>query len=359
MITISVDELRHGRLPEAYYLAPYVLYRVRNGADVIYVGKTEQQSPQERLRQHLALDGDSDFFGQAAGPSALGHYIQQHAPDSNAWPIDLFTLADVQAWAGPNVRVETVAQAERLLIRRDGPRLNRANSTPSAQSASARSHSPRTLPEHAEAFLSDHTANQRTYDTYRYALLRWQAFGQAAGLTTSTQPLPVQRLSTESLGNFGSWLTAAGLKHNSVRTFLASIKQYLFWLQANGKLPAGVWAEDMLRGLERTAGPHLHRLPPQRRQADDSIGILLDYYAAQLPSVPADTPRGRRQRLACLRNQAIMQTLYSTAGRAGEVAALTLSQVQDALAAQPPEPTLLPVKITGRGDQERLIFLSP
>lgn len=358
MLTISVADLQHNRLPAAYDHTPYCLYRIRAGATVLYVGKAERQSVLERLRQHLALDGDGDFFSQVAGPSAPGHYIHMYAPASESWQVDLLTLADVQAWAAPGGRALSLAQAERRLSQRDAPLLNRTNNVRRPSARSDEGPSLRLLPQAGEIFLTSRRSNQHTYDTYRFALLRWQAFGEATGLTSAAQPMPVQQLRAKSLGDFSAWLAASGLKPNSIRTFIASVKQYFFWLRDAGKLPDSFHVEDMLSGLERTASHHTARPSSPRHQADDSIGVLLNYYAELVSTVPIDTPRGRRQRLAYLRNQAILQTLYSTAGRAGEVAALTQKQIHDAWAVHPGEQPMLPVKISGRGGQERMIYLS-
>lgn len=363
MITLSIDDLLHNRLPATYYAAAHCIYRVRNGAAVLYVGKAARQSTQERLLQHLATEIDSDYFGQVSGPSALGQYVRAHAPASHNWQIDLLTLLDCQAYAMAGKAVKTIAQAERLIIQQQAPLLNRANSpvpvasvdVPRSRNAGA----PRSLPDGAEPFLASRSANKHTCDTYRYALLRWQQFAEETGLTTASTPAPVSGLHAESLGDFYDWLLKAGLQNNTVRTFLASIKQYVFWLHETDQLPSGMQVEDLLRALERRAGPHTRHQPPVRRQADDSIGGLLNYYGELLQTLTADTPRARRQKLAYLRNQAILQTLYSTAGQASEVAALTRAQVAQALTGDQPQPPLLPVEIMGHGQRPRTIFLVP
>jgi len=85
----------------------------------------------------------------------------------------------------------------------------------------------------------------------------------------------------------------------------------------------------------------------------------LSYYSSLLTGPFSDTPRQRRQKLAYLRNDAIIQTLYSTAGRAGEVAALTRATVLGALVSNENADQLLRVEVVAAAGRSRMIYLTP
>ena len=80
MITVTVEDLLGNRLPEAYYQTTHSVYIVRDGSQIIYVGKAERQTVYERLLQHLAEERPSNQFGRSNGPSALGMSILESAP---------------------------------------------------------------------------------------------------------------------------------------------------------------------------------------------------------------------------------------------------------------------------------------
>jgi site-specific recombinase XerD len=359
MITISVERLLVDALPDEQFQGTHCLYVVRDGLSVIYVGKAERQSTHERLLQHLADEVASDFHGRAGGPSELGKYIRANAPQSNHWQIDLLSLSDCQQSPQSSGRPVSVAQAEMLLIQQHSPLLNRIYNSDDITSPRQSANSPRTLPHFAIDYLSSTSSNTKTQDTYRYALLRFQRFAEEEQLTLPALPLQPAQLYKEVLAHFLAWLQNAGLKNNSIRTFIAVVKKYLQWLQAENKLTPGLQAADMQLALESSAGPHLQSIPPKHRQADQSVARLLDYYSKLLQTPSANTPRGRRQRLAGLRNHAILQTLYSTAGKAGEVSSISYAQIVSALANDNSAQQLLPVEINSQGDKKRLIYLAP
>jgi len=363
MITLSVETLLTSQLPDEYDRVAHCLYIVRDGLTTLYVGKAERQSTHERLLQHLAANVGSDYYGHANGPSELGKHILANAPRSNTWPVDLLTWGDCQILAKPTRRSLTVAQAEKLLIQTNVPLLNKTN-RPAISAVPATSPTPtskpdRTLPAYAMPFIVGTSQNTRTQNTYRYALIRFQQFAEANELTATEIPFAPNLLYPEILEHFLTWLSAAGLKNNSIRTFIAVIKQYLLWLQAERLLPQALRAEDLLRVLERQAGPHLRNIPPEHRQAEESVGELLSYYSSLLTGPFSDTPRQRRQKLAYLRNAAIIQTLYSTAGRAGEVAALTRATVLGALVSNENVDQLLRVEGVAAVGRSRMISLTP
>lgn len=364
MIRATLGDIMLGNLPEAYYAADYCLYMVKNHEVVIYIGIAERQSVHGRLLQHLALPGRDEFFTQATGPSELGWYVRAHSPGSLQWSVDLLTLADCQELIQPKQRQLSIRWAEKQLIHKYSPLLNRTHNTTrnsgvKAGDAVIRETSARSghgLPEHALTFIASSSLNRKTQETYRSALLRLQQFGEAKKHTSNSRALPPQQFYPEMLGDYAVWLQLQGLKSNTIRTYLASIQQYLRWLQEADLLPGGLRAETFRRALERIFGPNMERLPHERRQPDGAVEELLSYYATQLKSDWPVTPRGRRQKLATLRNQAIMLTLYSTAGRASEVASLTRAQFESSTMLSVTTPTeLLPIPV---GDKGRVVFIT-
>ena len=360
MITITIEDVLGHQLPDEYYHTNHPIYIVRDGPRVLYVGKAIRQSSHERLLQHLAAETDSDFYSHANGPSELGRIILDNSPQSLRWQVDLLTLADCRQFSGDNKGRISVGQAERLLIQAYSPLINRIyksdGPTRSKEPTTAKS---RILPEYAMDYLGSTSDNPKTQDTYRYALLRLQQFAEDEELTAPLTPLSPERLDRQVLARFLVWLKKAGLKNNSLRTFIAVVRQYLLWLEDENKLPEGMRVAEIQRHLEQKAGPHLRSIPQEHRQADASTGLLLGYYRELLNNTSLDTPRGRRRKLAYLRNQAILQTLYSTAGRASEVATLTCAQVVRALDDEIDRKQLLPVEINGNGGKKRQIFLVP
>lgn len=370
MITITIEDLLHSRLPDEYYQATYHIYIVRDGATMLYVGKAERQSVYERLLQHLAANTASDFYSQVSGPSELGQFIRANAPQSNHWHVDMLTLDECRHFAKPSARRISITQAERTLIQAYLPLLNRthvsrrptppSDDTQTQVSAQAEKDnlipesipsSSQVLPEYAAEFLASTSESPKTQETYRFALIRFQHFAEDEALASPQVPLQPDKLHQEVLAHFMVWLQNKDLKNNTMRTFIAAVKQYLLWLQDDNRLPGQLRVDEIYRYLEKKAGPHLRSIPQERRQADYAVGRLLNYYAQLLEIPLPNTPRGRRQKLAYLRNQAVMLTLYSTAGRAGEVAALTRGQVEDGQAQL--------AEIAGQGGRKRLVYFTP
>ena len=81
-----------------------------------------------------------------------------------------------------------------------------------------------------------------------------------------------------------------------------------------------------------------------------SAGALLGYYSQQLAEMPKNIARAHQRRLVLLRNQALMHTLYATAGRVAEVASLQRADVAEGRATQ--------AEIVGKGNRRRFIFLT-
>jgi site-specific recombinase XerD len=130
--------------------------------------------------------------------------------------------------------------------------------------------------------------------------------------------------------------------------YLASLRRLLQWLDANDKLPEGfnrAKAEAKLkvsRGEARSGYRH--------RAADPDLPRIITYYDEL--SLPDESQKDdTTKRLELLRSRAIMHTLYASAGRVSEVASLTRAQVADGRAGE--------ILITGKGNKQRMLFLTP
>lgn len=98
----------------------YLLYLVRDDETVFYIGQS--YSPLDRLQSHMGLS----WRGEQA--SKLGICIQENAPDSDNWHVELYTLADaaiyVEKYYGRALPIYDISIAEVSMIRVHRPCLN-------------------------------------------------------------------------------------------------------------------------------------------------------------------------------------------------------------------------------------------
>ncbi len=120
MITITIHDLcqwdRDGESPEL--VEPYSIYRFRDGNFILYVGKTERHIV-ERLWEHIGL----------AGQTQLTHLIEDNAPESLSWQIDLYTVEEClpfirEHFASKIIDEATIDLAERAMIAYSHPAVN-------------------------------------------------------------------------------------------------------------------------------------------------------------------------------------------------------------------------------------------
>ena len=92
---------------------------------------------------------------------------------------------------------------------------------------------------------------------------------------------------------------------------------------------------------------------PRAERSDPAIGLLFGYYPKKVRQkldksgklLNPNSPEYKTQQLIYLRNHALLLALYSTAGRAAEVAALDRHDVAEGNATQ--------VNVLGKGKKER------
>ncbi len=209
---------------------------------------------------------------------------------------------------------------------------------------------PPTCPYHADAFLRDTCDKPKTEMAYRTALVNLQRFAQAKGYAEAGKPLAPAAWRPELLADYYSWMRGKKYRNATIQLYLVTARQYLDWLEAERVLPAEVRPLEAKRLLEKKTGRHNRRITPDKRETDDSMYALLAYYAGELAH-PGDSPRLEKQRrLILLRNQALLWTLYATAGRASEVAAITRAQVQGGQRDR--------FTVHGKGGKDRIVFLN-
>ena len=193
----------------------------------------------------------------------------------------------------------------------------------------------------------------KTALTYRGALQIFAMFlaSNQTGLPDLGESgvVPLQLMQEDSLAKFRGWLRVdRGFSRRTETTYLAGAVRFVEWLDANSLLPAGLASSRMKLILRESRGRR--RVGYKTQPIKDAVPLILDYYDRQ-PLPDAETPRGRRQRLAVLRNRALLHTLFATGMRAHELASLRRSDCADGEAEK--------ILITGKGEKERVVMLNP
>lgn len=186
-----------------------------------------------------------------------------------------------------------------------------------------------------EAFLGSlHESSINTRNAYR------------AGLALALEAK--LRLDEDILKAYSAFLAKRKFARATRQLYLAALRRLLQWMDANDQLPKGfnrAKAEARLkvaRGKARAGYRH--------RQPDPDLPRIITFYDGQ-PLPEPSTLHNRAKRLELLRDRAIMHTLYASAGRVSEVAALTRAQVADGRADE--------VLIVGKGNRQRMLLLTP
>jgi integrase len=131
------------------------------------------------------------------------------------------------------------------------------------------------------------------------------------------------------------------------RLYVTALKQFLYWLEAEGLAPAGfsrARCEDKLRASRGKRA----RVAYQHRAPDHELLSIVEHLDRS-PAPPAGTRDAQRLTLELYRNRALLHTLRCSGGRIQEVLSLRRSQVQDGRIDE--------ILITGKGGKQRLLFL--
>jgi site-specific recombinase XerD len=205
--------------------------------------------------------------------------------------------------------------------------------------------------EHGEQFITTIASSPKTADAYRYGLARLAEFIADTKYMPAERP-PAPKFATAALRDdvllkFHEWLTKAKYAEPTRDNYLAAVKRFLIWLDANDRLPANFQVGKAVNRLKAARGSR--RAAKAGREPDPGVPNIVTYYdAITLPA--ADEKRGRIKRLEILRARAIVHTLYASAGRVSEVASLTREMVLDGRKSE--------VRITGKGNKDRVMLLT-
>ena len=215
--------------------------------------------------------------------------------------------------------------------------------------------------EFGDAFIATIASSPKTAAAYRYGLGRLAEFIRSTryisqkGATPPTPQYAVASLRDDVLLKFHEWMVECSYAEPTRDNYIAAVKRFLIWLDANDRLPPGFQVGKAVNRLKAARGAR--RSAKAGREPDPGIPRIVTFYDEKfLPPLPSpdskepDSRRARLERLKLLRARAIVHTLYASAGRVSEVASLTREAVLDG--------RLSEVRITGKGGKDRLLLLT-
>jgi site-specific recombinase XerD len=150
------------------------------------------------------------------------------------------------------------------------------------------------------------------------------------------------------LRNFAAQLDKRKFSKATQRLYLAALRRLLEWLDSEDELPTGFNRSKAIAKYKVARGSA--RSGYKYRAPDPELARIITYYD-EITLPETNVRDAERLKLELLRTRAIMHTLYASAGRVSEVATLTRAQVADGRIAE--------VLITGKGDKQRMLFLTP
>ncbi len=223
----------------------------------------------------------------------------------------------------------------------------RENPTPPSRKATQMDSTPSPTIEHAEAFIETILTSPRTAATYRFGLACLAQFITDTRYVSSPPPYSPGDWRDDILVKFHQWLIKQRYAPASQENYLAAVKRFLIWLDANDHLPSGFQVGKAVNRL--TAARGNRRAAKAGREPDPGLPRIVTYYDG-IPLPSPEEKRGKIKRLEILRARAIVHTLYASAGRVSEVASLTREMVLDGRKSE--------VRITGKGNKDRLLLLT-
>lgn len=146
----------------------------------------------------------------------------------------------------------------------------------------------------------------------------------------------------------------------TIALHLTVATRYVRWLDSEGLLSADVTAEVMSQRLKLKTG--MGGLEPRRREAPQHVDKLFGYWLGEAQAVQAPitadlTPTRQRalqhKHLECLRNEALIRVLYTTAARVSELLRLRKRDLRCPL----PGSDYWTATILGKGNKDRQIYL--
>jgi len=135
MITLKLSEFRDGHYDDEKEF--YKLYILKNSDEVLYIGISKMNVYNRWFggggRSHLSLN----IYGQWFGSTPIGNYVLSHAPQSDDWIIELWTLEDGLAHFEKELQDQhfcldrtDIEVIERMMIWESHPLLNTTHNKP-------------------------------------------------------------------------------------------------------------------------------------------------------------------------------------------------------------------------------------
>ena len=209
-----------------------------------------------------------------------------------------------------------------------------------------------TLEETQRRFLAG-VSEPTTAETYRWALIAFHRFVEEtdyAGYDQEDASLfPVGRLQHDVLAEFYRWLNDRYDSPHTIRTYLAAVRQFVAWSEAEDLLSPEFQLSKAQGRLKKVPGKD-KEVPYQHRLVDQELPRVVTYYD-ELPLPEGDGRQARLDRLKILRARAIVHTLYASGGRVSELVSLTRKMVLDGRIDE--------VHLRGKGRRTRVILLTP
>lgn len=193
------------------------------------------------------------------------------------------------------------------------------------------------LGETVEKFLRGLETSPCTHKTYSTGLKAFMEFlSERSGLINLT----VSSIGEEALEEFFIWLDKRGFSRFTEQTYLAAATAFLRYLFRHRLLPPDFSIERAKEKVKAIIPRSSYPIP----MPDPDLPAVVLFYDEQ------PLPEDRLERLRLLRSRAIVHTLYASAGRIAEVAALNRKDVADGRRRE--------VVVMGKGRRQRFIFLT-
>src|SRR5262245_54025289 len=137
-----------------------------------------------------------------------------------------------------------------------------------AETPQIESHSPAEI-EFAATFLETVQSSRNTAMAYRYGLSRLAEFIADTRYTKSPLPYPASQLKDDLLVKFYEWMIKRKYAEQTLTSYLAVVKRFLIWLDANDHLPATFQVGKAVNRLHATRGNR--RIAKAGREPDPGL----------------------------------------------------------------------------------------
>src|SRR5512137_2368897 len=152
--------------------------------------------------------------------------------------------------------------------------------------------------EFAETFLETIQSSRNTAISYRYGLSRLAEFIADTRYVTAPLPYPARELKDDLLVKFYEWMIKRKYAQQTLTSYLAVVKRFLIWLDANDRLTANFQVGKAVNRLRAARGNR--RVTKAGREPDPGLARIVTYYDA-IPLPSPDERRGQVKRLEILR----------------------------------------------------------